>query len=128
MTQPAVIITELDGSLGVLPPSSGRLLAVIGPANAGPMNTPATFARVRDLVNTFTSGPAVEAAAHHIDVSGRPVLFVRSAASVAGVASPIVSVPGAGTAVITIDGTPARLVTLISMIAVNQFLGAYASR
>src|SRR5512134_30630 len=26
------------------------------------------------------------------------------------------------------DGTPARLVMLISMIAVNQFLGAYSSR
>jgi hypothetical protein len=29
---------------------------------------------------------------------------------------------------VTVDGTPARFVTLISMIAVNQFFGAYSSR
>ncbi len=30
MTQPTVTITELDGALGVLPPSSGALYALVG--------------------------------------------------------------------------------------------------
>lgn len=106
MTQPAVVITEQDGALGVLPPSSGRLLAVVGPASSGTNDTPATYARVKDLVAAFTSGPAVEAAAHFIDAYGKAVLFVKSAASVAGSVGSVTSVPGTGTAEITIASSP----------------------
>lgn len=84
MTQPAVNITELDGALGVLPPSAGRLYALVGVSDSGPINTPATFARVKDVVATFTAGPLVEAAAHYIERYGRPVVLVRSGASVLG--------------------------------------------
>ena len=35
MTQPALTITELDGALGVLPPSSGALFAVVGVSSGG---------------------------------------------------------------------------------------------
>lgn len=84
MTVPAVIITELDGALGVLPPTSGRLLAVVGPASAGPYNTPASFAKVKDLITNFTRGPGIEPAAHHIERYGRAVVFVRTETSQAG--------------------------------------------
>jgi hypothetical protein len=84
MTQPAVEITELDGALGVLPASAGRLLALIGPADDGPINTPATFARVKDLIANFGGGPTVQAAAHAIERYGKPVVIVRTAASVEG--------------------------------------------
>jgi Protein of unknown function (DUF2586) len=104
MTLPAVIITEQDGALGVLPPSAGRLLAVLGTAEAGPIATPATFGRVKDLIATFTAGPAVEAAAHWIDTYGKPVVFVRvdAAAGDTGEVSTITANPGAGTAVVTV--------------------------
>jgi hypothetical protein len=106
MTQPSVIITELDGALGVLPPSAGRLLAVVGPASNGPIAVPATFARVRDLVSTFEGGPAVEAAGYYIDTYGRPVLFVRCDASIDGTVSAVVSEPLDGTSIVTIAPAP----------------------
>ncbi len=106
MTQPAVVITEQDGALGVLPPSDGKLYAVVGPATGGTANVPATYARVRDLVAAFTSGPAVEAAAHFIDTYGRPVLFVKSAASVAGTVTAVTSTALGGTSVVTVTASP----------------------
>jgi hypothetical protein len=84
MTLPAVNITELDGALGVLPPRAGRLYALVGVSDSGPIDTPATFARVKDVVATFAAGPLVEAAAHYIERYGRPVVLVRSGASVLG--------------------------------------------
>lgn len=106
MSQPSVTITEQDGALGVLPPSQGKLLAVVGPASSGTSNAPATFARVKDLVATFTGGPAVEAASHYIDVYGRPVLFVKSAASVAASMTALVSTALGGTSVVTVAASP----------------------
>src|SRR5262245_44358139 len=106
MTQPNVIITEQDGALGVLPPSSGRLLAVVGPTHAGTPNVPSTFARVVDLVSTFEGGPAVELAAHYIDAYGRPVLFVKSDANAEGTVGDVTSNANGGTSVVTIQTTP----------------------
>lgn len=108
MTQPAVIIEELDGALGVLPPSAGRLLAVVGACSAGPVNTPAAYGRVQDLVAAFGVGPTVEAAAYHINLSGKPVLVVRAAAGsgpgYAGAASAVTSTALGGTSVVTATG------------------------
>jgi hypothetical protein len=94
MTLPAVNITELDGSLGVLPTSSGRLFALVGAATAGPLNTPATFARVKDIVSNFTSGPLVEAACEYVAKYSKPVVLVRT---------------GNSTAVVTVQASPAPL-------------------
>lgn len=101
MTQPNVTITELDGSLGILPPSSGALFALVGCASAGPLNTPATFARVKDVVATFASGPLVEAAAHYIERYGKPVILTRAAANVVSVGATIDVTGVHGTSVIT---------------------------
>lgn len=108
MTQPSVTITELDGALGVLPPSAGRLFAVIGGASSGPVNTPATYARVRDLVATFGDGPGVEAAAAYIDRWARPVVFVRTAIVDDG-GNGSVTHTGTGTSVGTVDAASAPL-------------------
>ncbi len=78
MTVPAVNLTELDGALGILPVSSGKLLAIIGSSSAGPENLPAAFARAKDVVANFTSGPLVEAASYAIERYGKPVVLVRS--------------------------------------------------
>lgn len=107
MTQPKVTIEELDGSLGILPPSAGRLFAVTGVCTSGPVATPATYARVQDLTAAFGSGPAVEAAAHHIERRGRPVLFCRAAAggSDTGDVSDVAST-ATGTSIVTIASSP----------------------
>lgn len=108
MTLPAVTITESDGALGVLPPSAGRILAIAGVASSGPVATPATFARVKDLIATFTSGPAVEAAAHAIDTYGRPVLFTRTAVAGgdSGAVSAVTATALGGSATVTIHASP----------------------
>jgi hypothetical protein len=102
MTQPAVIITELDGALGILPPSSGLLFAIVGVSSKGTQNAPATYARVKDIVADFGSGPMVEAAAHYIERYGRPVVLVRTGQTTAGTATaPVLTV--SGTSVISRD-------------------------
>jgi len=105
MSQPAVNLTELDGALGIVPTTAGRLLAVVGVSSAGPLDTPATFARVSDLRASFGDGPGVEAAAIMIERFGRPVMFVRTGQTTAGsypAAAAVVRL-GAGTSVITVD-------------------------
>ncbi len=107
MTQPAVNITELDGALGVLPPSAGRLFALCGVCSAGTANAPATYARVKDVVAAFGAGPLVEAACHYIDRYGKPVVLVKTGQTVGGTVSAVTSVvPGGSTSVVTITAVP----------------------
>lgn len=105
MSQPSVIITELDGALGILPTSAGRLLAFVGVSSSGPFATPATYARVSQLVADFGNGPMVEAAAYYIEKFGRPVIVARTAQSTAGSypAAAATVVTGGGTSVVTVD-------------------------
>lgn len=106
MTQPAVTITELDGALGVLPASDGKLYALAGPSTSGPLNTPAAFGRTKDIIATFGAGPLVEAACAHVERTGRAVILVRTAASVAGLPGTIDVTGVTGTSVITIGTAP----------------------
>lgn len=105
MSQPQVTITELDGALGVLPETAGRLLALMGVASSGPLDTPATFARVTDVRSTFGNGPLVEAATYYIEKYGKPVVLVRTGETVVGAfpATTVVVFVGTGTSVITVD-------------------------
>ena len=107
MTQPAVTITELDGSLGVLPPSAGKLFALVGNASGTGLavDTPATYARIKDVVAALTAGPLVEAAAHYIERYGKPVLLVKTGATVAASVTAVTSV-ATGTSVVTIASSP----------------------
>jgi len=105
MSLPSVTITELDGALGILPTTAGRLFAVVGVASLGPTNVPATFASRRALVAAHGDGPAVEAAALYIERYGRPVVFVRTGASNPGSypAGAAVVFAGTGTSVVSVD-------------------------
>lgn len=105
MSQPAVAITEQDGALGILPPSSGRLFALCGVSSAGPVNAPATYARVKDVIATFGSGPLVEGACLYILLYGKPVILTRTGQTVAGTVSAVTSV-ATGTSVVTISASP----------------------
>lgn len=101
MSQPAVTITELDGALGVLPPSAGALYALVGVSSSGAVDTPATYARITDIVADFGAGPLVEAAAHFIERYGRPVVLVRTGQTTAGAYGTIVDSGVTGTATVT---------------------------
>lgn len=105
MSQPQVVITELDGALGASPTGAGKLLALAGPATAGQLLTPATFGRVKDAIAALQSGPLLEAAAHAIDRYQKPVVCVRTNASNAG-ALGTVAKTGTGTAAPSATGTP----------------------
>src|SRR5689334_15912390 len=84
MTQPKVTQNELDGALGVLPPTEGRLHVVMGVSSQGPFDTPSTFGRPTDLHGTFGDGPGVEALAHYMEKYGRPGVFIRTHQSIDG--------------------------------------------
>jgi Protein of unknown function (DUF2586) len=123
MTQPSVTITELDGALGVLPPSSGALFAIIGATSDGPFNTPAAFARVKDLQTNFVNGPGLEAAAHYIERYGRAVLFVRPNTNVAAAIGTVNDDDVAGTSVVTASGAPTDDVEAAVRIIVGGTVG-----
>jgi Protein of unknown function (DUF2586) len=105
MTLPAVNITEQDGALGILPPTAGRLFALVGYSTLGTVNAPATYARVKDIVAAKGAGPLVEAAAHYIERYGKPVLLVNTGSSVAGAVGSVTST-ATGTSVVTITASP----------------------
>lgn len=84
MSQPAVNQTEGDGSIGVLPATAGRLLAVVGVCTGGPTDTPATWGRAEPMIAAHGGGPAVQMAARMINVYGRPVVLVRTGQTTAG--------------------------------------------
>lgn len=107
MSQPAVTQTETDGALGVLPPSSGKLLAVVGVCSLGTVDTPLTFGRVAPLVAACGVGPAVEAAARHIETTGDPVVIVPTGSTTAGDYGAVDDDDVTGTANGTIVETPA---------------------
>ena len=102
MTQPGVTLTELDGALGILPATAGKLFALVGTATAGPTNTPATFARVKDVQASFGAGPLVEAAAYYIERYGKPVLLVRTDHTTAAAVSAVDSHSATGTSAVTV--------------------------
>jgi len=98
-------MTELDGALGILPPSSGALLAIVGCSSKGDLDTPAAYARVSDVVADFGLGPLVEAAAYAITKFGRPVLLVRVDDVTAGSLTSAV-LTGSGTATVSVAASP----------------------
>ncbi len=77
MTQPSVNITELDGALGVLPPTSSTMLALYG-VSTTLIATPQAFGTVTALKNALGRGPLVDAAAHYIETYGNPVLCLSA--------------------------------------------------
>jgi len=105
MTQPNVLITELDGALGILPPGSGNLHACLGVSSSGPLDTPAAYARIKDIQTDFGAGPNVEAAAHYIERYGKPVLITRTGQTTAASVTAVTSV-ATGTSVVTITASP----------------------
>lgn len=106
MVQPAINLTELDGALGVLPASAGKLYALAGVSSSGPTNTPAAFGRVKDIIATFGSGPLVEAMCAHVERTGRPVIGIRTGSTVAGLPGTAVVTGVTGTSVVTIGTAP----------------------
>lgn len=104
MSVPSVNIHEIDGALGVTPATSGRIMAIVGPSDSGPLNQPAAFGRLGPILDTFGGGPIVEAAAYALERYGRAVLIIRSDSDPGSYpADDAVDFVGEGTSVITVD-------------------------
>jgi hypothetical protein len=82
MSLQVVTINETDGALGTLP-AGVKPLVLVGPSTGGSLavNTPASYARTKDVSSAAGRGPLVEAAARWIGPYGRPGVLVRTAAS-----------------------------------------------
>lgn len=103
MTTGEVTLNILDGG-GVISAPLNTVQPVIGCASAGPIATIVATRSIKTLVDTFVSGPLVEAGALTI-LKGGTVLALRAATNAAG-SSEAVQFTGTGTSVITATGTP----------------------
>jgi hypothetical protein len=108
MTTPAITITEVDGALGISPSGGPKPLAVIGATDSGTADTAAPYGSTTALIAGAGGGPAVEAAAFHIETKNRPVVLVPTAKGVAGSfpGGTTVTSTGTGTSVVTMAATP----------------------
>lgn len=94
-----------DGALGILPPPTDGVSAKIGVASAGPVNQIVAVTSLKQVQDTFQSGPLAEALATHLALSGAPVYAVRVNASVAGTVGSVTK-SGTGTGNMTAAGNP----------------------
>lgn len=94
-----------DGALGILPPPTDGVSAKIGVATAGPVNQIVAVTNLKQVQDTFGSGPLAEALATHLALSGAPVYAIRTNASVAGTVGSVTKT-GTGTGNMTAAGSP----------------------
>lgn len=107
---PGVYSQQSDFALGSIAASAGgKMLAIVGPAVAGPIGTPSAFARWEDARAIYLGGPLLEAAAYAIDTYKKPVLLCRSAGSVAAAVSAVSHSSGAGTSAVTVKAGAAPI-------------------
>lgn len=106
MSVPNVQTPELDGGLNIRPPIDGLPLAVVGQCAAGPFDTPASYTRPKDIIDTFVGGRAAESAAYAAERFGVTVVLVRAKETTAHAYSAVDQTAFSGTSVVTVDGTP----------------------
>jgi hypothetical protein len=119
---PIVQITKTDGNTGVVRPGADGICAVIGPATAGTQDQAASFGKSKALVDGLGGGLLVESAAWMMQFTQKPVVAVRSAASVAAVLSAVAHT-GAGTSVVSASGTPIDDYSVIFKVVAGGTIG-----
>lgn len=104
MPIPDTIITIKDNALGVVPPNTNSLMALLGVCSSGTLNTVYQFNDIQTLKDTLGTGPLVEAAAHVLSIAGGPVVCIKTNGSVAGTVGSVTLV-GTGLSVLTTTGS-----------------------
>lgn len=107
---PGVSVTVRDGALASTAGLGTDRCAIVGVCTAGTPNTVYEFNDLQTLVSTLgtavSGGPAVEAAALVLAVSGKPVVVVPTTTSTAGTVG-TVTVSGTGpSSLVSFTGTP----------------------
>lgn len=100
MTVPGVVMTEIDGALGVQSPTT-RTVAVVGCCSTGTAATPKSYSRSSSMRSVFGVGPISEMASRCIDQYGLTVLMVRAAAATDGAMGTTDDTGVTGTATVT---------------------------
>jgi hypothetical protein len=121
-----VNINILDGALGILPQTDGDVMAIAGPSDAGPLNTPTSFARGKYVQQNFGDGPLVESACHAIERYGKPVVLVRTATTNAGSYGALDTSGVTGTSVVTLHDavTPVDHYEILFVVVHGGTIGA----
>jgi hypothetical protein len=103
MPVPAVTINKVATNVGVAPPSSAGVLAIVAGSASGPVNVPSIFSRTDLALSTFGSGPLPEYGAYVIDVANVPFIACKPTQAQAATFGTIVhtgvlgtSIPSAG--------------------------------
>jgi hypothetical protein len=87
-------------------------MAIVAPADDGPLNTPGAYSRTEDVETDFVGGHLVQLAAYHLANYGGPVVVCRCATSVDGSAgAPVIAADGTVSAV-TKTGTGSSVFTI----------------
>ena len=105
MTLPNVQGTKTDGNTGVVRPGADGICAIIAPGASGTANQAASYAKGRTLGEDFGGGLLPELGAWMLQFTQKPIVAVKSSASVAAALSAVTHA-GAGTSVVTVSGTP----------------------
>lgn len=128
MALPEVTQTIVDGALGTAPVNTDGICTKLGVCSLGTPNTLYSFMRPQDVVTQLGYGPLVEAACHHLQVAGGPLLCMPVTAGTAG-SSTVPANTGGGPAV-TLSGTPLDqfdgLVTIVAGGAVGTATFTYS--
>ncbi len=105
---PSVTITKSDGNTGVVRPATSGVLAIIAPAQKGPVNTPSSFARIIDAYATYGLGSLVEYGGYFMRNAGKPVVLINpTTTTVAGIGTLVpVFATGSVTASVVASGYP----------------------
>jgi hypothetical protein len=104
MALPDVTVSITDGALGLLPEATDKIVAFIGVASSGTVETLYAINDLETLQSTFGYGPLVEAAAMHLSTSGGPIYCMRATGSTAGSNSAVTASGGGPT--VTLSGAP----------------------
>lgn len=100
-------ITQVDGSLGLVPTNDSGLQIKLGTAFAGNYNTIYSFSNIKDAYTTLQGGKLLDSAAVALDIAGGPVYVMRMATSVAGSFSDIaVKLQTLSDGALALSGTP----------------------
>jgi hypothetical protein len=104
MALPEVTQEVVDGALGTAPDNIDGVSVKLGVSSLGSPNTLYSFSRPQDVRTNLGEGPLVEAACHHLQVAGGPLLLMPLTAGVAG-SNSAVTQSGSGP-LPTLTGTP----------------------
>ena len=115
---PGVNVTIRDGALGSVAGLGSDACAVVGVCTGGTPNTVYQFTDIQTLKDTLavgpTGGPAVEAAALILAVSGKPVVVVPTTNATAGSVGAVTRTGTSPSPGATFTGTPSTASTIVA--------------